>query len=159
MTFTRPVLSGAVPVVTMLVPQLPCVPSYLSHCAICPRTPHLLTRIRATLSTCSFWRGMVTPPTLTGHLYALICLPHFCFIFPMILKVPFKSVLPNWKTTLKGGTPATAEYTAEETTILPKIVPLTVLAGSMVLDGMPPLRHDFTVSHRNATPRMRTAKL
>lgn len=40
MTFTCPVLSGAVPVMNMLAPLLPWVHSYLSHCAVCPRKPH-----------------------------------------------------------------------------------------------------------------------
>ena len=58
---------------------------------------------------------------------------------------------------MQGGITETTEYTAEETKILPKIVPLTVFAGSMVLDGVTPLRHDSTLSHKNATSRMGAA--
>lgn len=116
------------------VPLLPWGHSYLSHCVVRPRKPHLLTHIGATVSPCSFQRGTVIPPAGTGRLYSLICLPCFCFIFSVTLQVPLKSILPNWKTTLKGGIPATGEYTAEETTILPITVPLTGLAGSTVLE-------------------------
>lgn len=55
-------------------------------------------------------------------------------------------------------TECTAEYTAEELTIiLPKIVLFTLFTGGMVLDGMTLQRHNFPVPHQNATPRMGTA--
>lgn len=64
----------------------------------------------------------------------------------------------------QGRNPSKGEYPTEGTTLLPIIVPLAGFAGSMVLEGMPPAsppppRRDFTVSHRNATLRMGTAKL
>lgn len=107
MTFICPALSGAIPVLKVLVTLHPRVYSYLSHSAVSPRRPPLLTHVCANLSTCFFHGGTVTLPTMTDCLYVLICCTCVCFIFPAIVYIPFKSTL----LILKEGILETTEYT------------------------------------------------